>query len=82
MAGHARPGRREDRVGHAAGEDDPAGLDGVAPGREVVRGEREGLAGVALGIALAKLSGGSLAAVVAIVLALICFVLFRMRTGR
>ncbi|MGX5692664.1 hypothetical protein ACWKWA_05750 [Dermacoccus abyssi] len=41
-----------------------------------------GLAGVTLGIALAKLSGGSLAAVVAIVLALICFVLLRMRTGR
>lgn len=40
------------------------------------------LCGVALGIALSKFSGGSLAVIVAIVLAIMCFLLFRMRSGR
>jgi hypothetical protein len=43
-----RPGRGEHGVGHAAGEDDPAGLDGVTTTGQVVRGERERLAGMAL----------------------------------
>lgn len=40
------------------------------------------LCGVALGIALSKFSGGSLAVIVAIVVAIGCFLLFRMRSGR
>ena len=42
------PGRREHGIRHAAGEHDPAGLDGVAAAGQVVGGERERLAGVAL----------------------------------
>lgn len=40
------------------------------------------LCGVALGIALAKLSGGSLAVVLAVVVGAACFFLVRMRQGR
>src|SRR5690606_524293 len=48
VAGDRRSGGRELGVGHAAGEHDPAGLDGVTALGQVVGRERECLARVAL----------------------------------
>ncbi len=48
MEGDLRARRDRDGVGHATGQDDPAGPDREAALGELVRGERERLARVAL----------------------------------